>query len=44
MAEPWLVIEGEPSFSIPNGGIFDAEEFDETITFAGRVTLSRELS
>jgi hypothetical protein len=44
MAEPWLVIEGEPSLSIPDSGTFDAEDFDETITFTGRILSKRELS
>ena len=43
MSEAWLVIEGKPGLSIPNGGVFDAEEFDETITFAGRIISNCEL-
>jgi hypothetical protein len=43
MAEPWLVIEGEPSLSIPDGGTFDADEFDDTITFTGKIVSKREL-
>lgn len=44
MAEPWLVVEGEPSLSIPDSGTFDAEEFDETITFNGKIVSKRELN
>jgi len=44
MAEPWLVIGGKPSLSIPDNGTFDAEEFDETITFTGKIVSKRELS
>lgn len=43
MAEPWLVIEGKPNLSIPHGGTFDAEQFDETITFSGKIVSKREL-
>ncbi|OGT80819.1 MAG: hypothetical protein A3H91_02230 [Gammaproteobacteria bacterium RIFCSPLOWO2_02_FULL_61_13] len=43
MAEPWLVIEDKLDLSIPGDGTFDAEEFDETITFTGRVVSKREL-
>lgn len=44
MAEPWLVVEGKPSLSIPDGGMFDAKEFDETITFTGKIISKRELN
>lgn len=44
MAEPWLVVDGEPSLSIPDSGAFDADEFGETITFTGRILSKRELS
>ncbi len=43
LAKPWLVIEGKPSLSIPDGGTFNAEEFDETITFSGKIVFKREL-
>jgi hypothetical protein len=33
-AHPLLVIEGAPKLTVPSDGVFDAEEFDETITFA----------
>jgi hypothetical protein len=44
MVEPWLVIEGQPRLSIPQAGIFDAEEFAETITFTGRMISTRDFS
>ena len=44
IAEPWLVIEGKPSLFNPDGGTFDAEEFEETITFSGKIISKRELS
>ena len=44
MAEPWLVIEGNPNLSVSSEGTFDAEEYDETITFSGRIVSKRELS
>ena len=44
VAEPWVVIEGKPSLFIPDGGTFDAEGFDETITFFGKIISKRELS
>jgi len=37
MAEALLVIEGSPKLCVPHGGIFDAEEYDETITFGGKI-------
>lgn len=43
-AEPLLVIEGAPKLTVPDDGIFDAEEYDETITFAwGKVVSCRDL-
>jgi len=33
-AQPLLVIDGAPKLTVPCDGIFDAEEYDETITFA----------
>lgn len=44
MAEPWLVIEGEPRLSVPDDGTLDANDFDETITFACEVVSKRELN
>ena len=43
-AEAWLVIKGKPSLFVPDGGTFDAEEFDDTITFAGKIVSKQELS
>ena len=43
MAEPWLVLEGRPSISSPVNGIFDADEYDETITFAGLIVAQQKL-
>jgi hypothetical protein len=44
MAEPWLVVEGQPRLSIPDGGRLDAEDFDEIITFSGKIVSKSELS
>ena len=44
MAEPWLVIDCAPELFTPHGGTFDADEFDETITFTGKIISTRELS
>ena len=41
-AEPWLVIQGARSLSFPDSGEFDAEDFDETITFTGTIVCKRE--
>lgn len=43
MAEPWLVLEGRPSISSPVNGTFDADEYDETITFAGLIVSKQML-
>jgi hypothetical protein len=43
LAESWLVIEGSPTLFVPDGGILDAEEFDETITFGGRIVSYQEM-
>jgi len=44
MAEASLVIERFSGLFVPDGGIFDAEEFGETITYAGEVIAISELS
>jgi hypothetical protein len=44
MAEPWLVIDGQADVFIPHGGVFDADDFDETITFTGKIVSVGELS
>jgi hypothetical protein len=36
-ADPVLVFEGNPKLVDVFGGIFDAQEFDETITFVGEI-------
>jgi hypothetical protein len=36
-AQPLLVFEGDPKLIALNGGIFDAQEYDETITFSRRI-------
>jgi hypothetical protein len=41
-AEARLVIEGLPQLFDVHGGVFDAEEYDETITFAGKIVSVRE--
>lgn len=41
-AEAALVIKGNPKLFDIDGGIFDAEEYDETITFAGKIVSVRE--
>lgn len=43
-AEPWLVLAGQPSIFVPSAGIFDSEEYEESISFAGRVIEERDLS
>jgi hypothetical protein len=43
-AEAVLVMEDEPISSIPDGGLFDAEEYDGTVTFAGDVVSAQDLS
>lgn len=43
MAEPWLVLEGKPSLISPVNGIFDANEYEETITFAGQIISQQKL-
>jgi hypothetical protein len=37
VANALLVIEGCPKVTVPNGGEFDAEEYDEVITFGGEI-------
>lgn len=39
-AQPLLVIEGASKLTVPDDGVFDAEEYDETITFARGKILS----
>jgi len=43
-AEAVLVMEGEPILSIPDGGIFDAEEYDDIVSFAGDVVSAQDLN
>jgi hypothetical protein len=43
-AEAVLVMEGEPILSIPDGGIFDAEEYDDIVSFAGDIVSAQDLS
>ena len=33
-AQPLLVIDGAPKLTVPSAGVFDADEYDDTITFA----------
>ncbi|MCX7824197.1 MAG: hypothetical protein N2689_01390 [Verrucomicrobiae bacterium] len=40
-AEAKLVIEGAPRLFDVHGGVFDAEEYDETITFNGKIVSVR---
>jgi hypothetical protein len=43
-AQPLLVIEDAPKLTVPDNGVFDAEEYDETITFArGKIVSCRDL-
>jgi hypothetical protein len=43
-AQPQLVIEGAPKLTVPDDGVFDAEEYDETITFArGKIVSFHDL-
>ena len=44
MIETVLVLQGEPALSIPDGGLFDAEEYDGTVTFAGDVVSAQDLN
>lgn len=37
IAEALLVIEGSPRLCVPHAGVFDAEEYDENITFGGEI-------
>ncbi len=42
--QPLLVIEGASTLTVPDNGVFDAEEYDETITFArGKIVSCRDL-
>ncbi len=43
-AQPWLVIEGAPKLTIPDDGCFDAQEYDETITFSRKIVSCRNLT
>ena len=36
-AQPLLVIEGVPKLTVPDDGIFDAQEYDEAITFSRKI-------
>ncbi|MDE3065935.1 MAG: hypothetical protein KGJ60_00140 [Verrucomicrobiota bacterium] len=43
-AYPMLVIEGNPKLTFPDDGVFDAEDYDDTITFArGKIVSCRIL-
>jgi len=43
-AQPLLVIDGAPTLTVPDDGIFDAQEYDDTITFArGKIVSCHEL-
>lgn len=43
-AHPLLVIEGNPKLTLPDDGVFDAEDYDDTITFArGKIVSCRNL-
>jgi hypothetical protein len=42
--ETVLVLQGESPLSIPDGGIFDAEEYNDSVTFAGNVVSAQDLS
>lgn len=43
-AQPLLVIEGAPKLTAPGDGVFDAEDYDDTITFArGKIVSCRDL-
>ena len=44
MAEAWLVIEGAPKLTVTPDTLFDAEEYDETITFGGFIVSQHEFS
>jgi hypothetical protein len=37
MAKALLVIEGSPKLCVPRGRVFDAEEYDENVTFGGEI-------
>lgn len=43
-AQPLFVIEGSPTLTVPDDGIFDAKEYDETITFGSKIVTCRDLS
>jgi hypothetical protein len=38
-----LVIEGHPKFHVPDDAMFDAEEYDDTITFGAKIVSYRYL-
>ncbi len=43
-AQPLLVIEGAPKLTVPDNGIFGAQEYDDTITFAcGKIVSCHKL-
>ena len=43
-AQPILVIDGAPKFTVTDHGIFDAQEYGDTITFArGKIISCHEL-
>jgi hypothetical protein len=39
-----LVIEGHPRFHVPDDAMFDAEEYDDAVTFGAKIVSSRSLS
>ena len=43
-AQPLLVIEGAPELTVPDDGFFDAQEYDETITFSRKIVSCRNLT
>lgn len=42
-AQPLFVIRGAPQLTVPADGVFDANEYDETITFARKIVSCRNL-
>ncbi|MBI3417613.1 MAG: hypothetical protein HY043_20165 [Verrucomicrobia bacterium] len=43
-AQPLLVIDGAPKLTVPGDGVFDSEEYDDTITFArGKIVSCRDV-
>lgn len=42
-AEPLLVLAGRRRWCVPDVGVFDAEEYDDCITFAGTIVTCRSV-